>query len=579
MQRWPLIIWGDNSENSEFGRCTQAMTASARQETAGRRRSVGDAGGRRQAQRQPRQRADREIGEGLRLERVAVPADRLDRAHGSRRAGGAVPPSAPGLCRPPPRDQPFARRRREMAARCRDRRRRHLGQGRGAVLHREPCRQRNPGNRRGRAISAGVGRNTGAARNRATWPARHARRERARRRNRPPRRCAAAPNRRSAHCRARCRRRGSASSVADPGHIGDAADIEHGERLRQSLPRGRHETAGPAARPRRPPRHRPSGNRRRRRCRAAAPAARRRRSARCGASVRAMQDRVAVKPDQVDRALGWRARNRSTAAACSRVSSASTSATGPAPPSTDAQPFAKLLRIGDRQRGPGDHASRRRRSRSWRHRSPSSEVPLISPNARHTRAGVLWPGARAPMLEDAAMPIPRSPFSPPRSNAASSINAPTSSALDARLPAGRVVAYVGYDCTADSLHVGSLVSIMLLRLLQQSGHKPIVLMGGGTTRIGDPSGKDEARPLLDDAEIARNMAGIRTVFAKFLKFGDGAERRGDGQQRRLARRAALHPAAARYRAAFLGQPHADPGQRPAAARARAAADAFSNSTT
>ncbi len=82
-------------------------------------------------------------------------------------------------------------------------------------------------------------------------------------------------------------------------------------------------------------------------------------------------------------------------------------------------------------------------------------------------------------------------------------------------------AYVGFDCTADSLHVGSLVGIMLLRLLQRCGHKPIVLMGGGTTRIGDPSGKDEARQLLDDAEIARNMAGIRTVFAKFLRFGEG----------------------------------------------------------
>src|SRR5262252_448535 len=97
-------------------------------------------------------------------------------------------------------------------------------------------------------------------------------------------------------------------------------------------------------------------------------------------------------------------------------------------------------------------------------------------------------------------------------------------ALDARLndrKAGPVVAYVGYDCTADSLHVGHLMSIMLLRLLQKSGHKPIVLMGGGTTRIGDPSGKDEARQLLSDAEIARNMSGIRSIFAKFLDFGDG----------------------------------------------------------
>jgi tyrosyl-tRNA synthetase len=94
-------------------------------------------------------------------------------------------------------------------------------------------------------------------------------------------------------------------------------------------------------------------------------------------------------------------------------------------------------------------------------------------------------------------------------------------ALDERLRAGPVTAYVGYDCTADSLHVGSLVGIMLLRLFQKCGHKPIVLMGGGTTRIGDPSGKDEQRLLLDDAEIARNMAGIRSVFAKFIEFGDG----------------------------------------------------------
>jgi tyrosyl-tRNA synthetase len=94
-------------------------------------------------------------------------------------------------------------------------------------------------------------------------------------------------------------------------------------------------------------------------------------------------------------------------------------------------------------------------------------------------------------------------------------------ALDERLRERCVTGYIGYDCTADSLHVGSLVGIMLLRLFQKSGHKPIVLMGGGTTRIGDPSGKDEARRLLSDEEIAQNMAGIRTVFAKFIRFGDG----------------------------------------------------------
>ena len=94
-------------------------------------------------------------------------------------------------------------------------------------------------------------------------------------------------------------------------------------------------------------------------------------------------------------------------------------------------------------------------------------------------------------------------------------------ALDERLASGPVTAYIGYDCTADSLHVGSLLGIMLLRLFQQTGNKPIVLMGGGTTRIGDPTGKDEMRQLLSDADIARNMAGIRKVFTQFLEFGDG----------------------------------------------------------
>lgn len=94
--------------------------------------------------------------------------------------------------------------------------------------------------------------------------------------------------------------------------------------------------------------------------------------------------------------------------------------------------------------------------------------------------------------------------------------------LDGLAAERRLTAYIGFDCTAPSLHAGSLVSIMLLRRLQQAGHKPIVLMGGGTTKIGDPSFRDESRPLLDDAQIAENMAGIQKVFAKFLSFGDGA---------------------------------------------------------
>ncbi len=96
-------------------------------------------------------------------------------------------------------------------------------------------------------------------------------------------------------------------------------------------------------------------------------------------------------------------------------------------------------------------------------------------------------------------------------------------ALDALLadaPSPRT-AYIGFDCTADSLHVGSLVPIMLLRWFQKCGHRPIVLMGGGTTRVGDPSGKDDTRRILDDDEIARNMDGIKRIFSQFLTFGPG----------------------------------------------------------
>ncbi len=94
-------------------------------------------------------------------------------------------------------------------------------------------------------------------------------------------------------------------------------------------------------------------------------------------------------------------------------------------------------------------------------------------------------------------------------------------ALDALAAKQIVPGYGGFDATAPSLHVGNLMLIMLLRRLQQAGHKPIVLMGGGTTKVGDPSGKDETRQLLDDAGIAANIASIRRVFENFLTFGDG----------------------------------------------------------
>ena len=92
--------------------------------------------------------------------------------------------------------------------------------------------------------------------------------------------------------------------------------------------------------------------------------------------------------------------------------------------------------------------------------------------------------------------------------------------LDRRALSGVVTAYIGFDATADSLHVGSLVQIMLLRRLQQTGHRPIVLMGGGTTKVGDPSGRDETRQLLTDDQINANIAGIREIFGHFLRFDD-----------------------------------------------------------
>jgi tyrosyl-tRNA synthetase len=93
--------------------------------------------------------------------------------------------------------------------------------------------------------------------------------------------------------------------------------------------------------------------------------------------------------------------------------------------------------------------------------------------------------------------------------------------LDAAAAGGVVSGYIGFDATAPSLHVGSLIQIMMLRRLQQAGHRPVVVMGGGTTKVGDPTGKDASRPQLTDETIQSNIASIRTVFEKFLIFGDG----------------------------------------------------------
>ena len=94
-------------------------------------------------------------------------------------------------------------------------------------------------------------------------------------------------------------------------------------------------------------------------------------------------------------------------------------------------------------------------------------------------------------------------------------------ALDTLAKSGRITGYIGFDCTAPSLHVGSLLPIMMLYWMQKTGHRPIALMGGGTTRVGDPSGKDESRMLLTDEIIDQNLKSIRAIFSKFLTFGEG----------------------------------------------------------
>ena len=103
-------------------------------------------------------------------------------------------------------------------------------------------------------------------------------------------------------------------------------------------------------------------------------------------------------------------------------------------------------------------------------------------------------------------------------------------ALDDAAASGPVTGYIGFDATADSLHVGSLIQIMMLRHMQRTGHRPIVLMGGGTTQVGDPSGKDKSRPLLSNEHIAANIAGIRRVFERYLDFGDDAALMADNSE-------------------------------------------------
>ena len=129
-------------------------------------------------------------------------------------------------------------------------------------------------------------------------------------------------------------------------------------------------------------------------------------------------------------------------------------------------------------------------------------------------------------------------------------------ALDARAAAGPITAYIGYDCTAPSLHIGHLLPTMMLYWMQQTGHRPIALMGGGTTRVGDPSGKDESRKILTDDDHQRESEEHPQDLRQIPEIRQRPERRRHGQQCRLAELAQLHRHAARRRPAFLGQPHA-----------------------
>src|SRR5262247_947364 len=160
---------------------------------------------------------------------------------------------------------------------------------------------------------------------------------------------------------------------------------------------------------------------------------------------------------------------------------------------------------------------------------PSSDVPLIRPMARKPCMPL---GSRFKSLAGPVTPpANHSPHQPMSDYKSDFLNVLASrgfihqvsepAVLDDLARTQRITAYIGFDCTAPSLHVGSLLHIMLLYWLQQTGHRPIALMGGGTTRVGDPSGKDESRRILSDEDINGNLARIKAVFSRFLTFDDG----------------------------------------------------------
>jgi tyrosyl-tRNA synthetase len=468
-------------------------------------------GRRRQAQRQVFEHAHREIGESLRFEGIAAMAERhvdaLDRRaellpeHVHK---GAVVPAAAG-------HKPVKSRAPEMPGASRDRGHRHRRERRCPVLGRE-------------VVWDGGGEIVAVER--FGRPAREVRMRQEMRQMRLADLALAGKDAvlivgftgvaQHPVVDERVARPGVESedviiAAADPGHVGDAADIEDGDgpreraderavkerRERRALAAGRDIVAAEIVY------HVDAGERGEQRAIADLPGA---------ALARTMQDRVAVKPDQIDIAdrvlLPQRIDRRGMEVRELALDARDIARTA----EHAAEPFAELGRIRHGQERPG--------------------LDLIAP-VGPDEGGVDSIERRATHQTDDAVDARRihALIRRPDMAPASFLTAAEErgflhqitdrDGLEARLRAGPVTAYIGFDCTADSLHVGHLLQIMLLRLWQQTGNRPIVLMGGGTTKIGDPSGKDESRQLLSGETIAANMASIRRVFDRFLKFGDG----------------------------------------------------------
>src|ERR1044071_696503 len=153
---------------------------------------------------------------------------------------------------------------------------------------------------------------------------------------------------------------------------------------------------------------------------------------------------------------------------------------------------------------------------------PSSDVPLIRPmTLRISAIRVTHPTPLQPSYTMPAAPAFRSQFLRTFVERGAYFDCSAPDDLDRLFEKERVTAYIGFDCTASSMHIGNLVQLMTLRRLQQAGHRPILLMGGGTTKIGDPSGKDEVRQLLTPEKIEANKNSILHDVRHLLKFGEG----------------------------------------------------------